>query len=94
MAFFFNLTPMVIFAQTRILVTHNVSFLPEMDNIIVMKDGRITETGSFDELLSDDGAFAEFLRIYVNNEDNFDKCLSILSCQEMILTQTKIKMHA
>lgn len=29
--------------QTRLLVTHGVHFLPQMDQIIVLKEGRITE---------------------------------------------------
>lgn len=37
--------------KTRVLVTHGVSFLPQVDNIVVMKDGRISEVGTFKELL-------------------------------------------
>ena len=29
--------------QTRVLVTHNVSFLPQIDKIIVLKEGTISE---------------------------------------------------
>lgn len=29
--------------QTRVLVTHGVSFLPQVDKIIVLVDGKITE---------------------------------------------------
>jgi hypothetical protein len=32
-----------------------------VDNIIVMKDGRITEIGTYHELLAQKGAFAEVL---------------------------------
>ncbi|XP_063790448.1 multidrug resistance-associated protein 1 isoform X2 [Pseudophryne corroboree] len=56
--------------KTRILVTHGVSYLPQMDSIIVMVDGKITEVGSYQELLKQDGAFAEFLRTYANAEQN------------------------
>ena len=35
-----------------------------------MKDGRINEVGTYDELVSQDGAFAEFLRNYASNEAN------------------------
>lgn len=37
--------------KTRVLVTHGVTYLPEMDNIIVLKDGEITEQGTYRELL-------------------------------------------
>lgn len=50
--------------KTRILVTHGISFLPQVDNIMVMVDGRVSEMGSYQELLKQNGAFAEFLRNY------------------------------
>ncbi|XP_026871524.2 multidrug resistance-associated protein 1 isoform X1 [Electrophorus electricus] len=54
--------------QTRVLVTHALSFLPQVDLILVMVDGEITETGSYAELLGRQGAFADFLRTYANAE--------------------------
>ena len=44
---------------TRIVVTHTLeeSLLKRYDGIIVMKDGRIEEKGSFDELMSKKGYF-------------------------------------
>ena len=33
-----------------------------------MKDGEITETGTFNELLQKNGAFADFLRTYLSQE--------------------------
>uniref|UniRef100_A0AAZ3NR57 Uncharacterized protein n=1 Tax=Oncorhynchus tshawytscha TaxID=74940 RepID=A0AAZ3NR57_ONCTS len=50
--------------KTRILVTHGISFLPQVDNIVVMVEGRVSEMGSYQELLKQNGAFAEFLRNY------------------------------
>ncbi|KAL0984010.1 hypothetical protein UPYG_G00135860 [Umbra pygmaea] len=50
--------------KTRILVTHGINFLPQVDNIVVMVDGRVSEMGSYQELLKQNGAFAEFLRNY------------------------------
>ncbi|KAJ8246363.1 hypothetical protein GJAV_G00266900 [Gymnothorax javanicus] len=50
--------------KTRILVTHGISFLPQVDNILVMVDGRVSEMGSYNDLLQQNGAFAEFLRNY------------------------------
>ena len=56
--------------QVRLLVTHGLGFLPQCDKIIVMVDGKITEVGSYAELVDQDGAFAEFLRNYASNEVN------------------------
>ncbi|XP_062330079.1 ATP-binding cassette sub-family C member 3 isoform X3 [Osmerus eperlanus] len=50
--------------KTRILVTHGISFLPQVDNIMVLVDGRVSEMGSYQALLKENGAFAEFLRNY------------------------------
>ncbi|XP_059180053.1 ATP-binding cassette sub-family C member 3 isoform X2 [Centropristis striata] len=50
--------------KTRILVTHGISFLPQVDNIVVMVEGRVSEMGSYQDLLKQNGTFAEFLRNY------------------------------
>ena len=62
--------------KTRVLITHKVTLLPFVDQIIVMKDCQITEQGSYAELLERKGAFAEILTQYVaeaeQNEDEVD----------------------
>ena len=50
--------------QVRLLVTHGIGFLPQCDVIVVMVDGQITEVGSYNELIDNDGAFAQFLQTY------------------------------
>lgn len=47
--------------KTRVLVTHGITYLPEVDWIVVVRDGEISETGNYKELLDKKGAFAEFL---------------------------------
>ncbi|XP_040491207.1 multidrug resistance-associated protein 1 isoform X3 [Ursus maritimus] len=54
--------------KTRLLVTHSISYLPQVDVILVMTGGKISEMGSYQELLARDGAFAEFLRTYASGE--------------------------
>ncbi|KAI1280800.1 Multidrug resistance-associated protein 1 [Halotydeus destructor] len=49
-------------SKTRILATNNISLLPNVDNIVVLKDGGISEAGSYQELMDKDGDFAEFVR--------------------------------
>ena len=57
--------------KTRILVTHAISYLPFVDNIIVMKNGSISEIGSYEELLNNKGEFADFLIEQLQNmEEN------------------------
>ncbi|XP_072523441.1 ATP-binding cassette sub-family C member 3 isoform X2 [Salminus brasiliensis] len=50
--------------KTRLLVTHGISFLPQVDNIVVLVEGMVSEMGSYQDLLKQNGAFAEFLRNY------------------------------
>uniref|UniRef100_T1K6F1 ABC-type glutathione-S-conjugate transporter n=2 Tax=Tetranychus urticae TaxID=32264 RepID=T1K6F1_TETUR len=54
--------------KTRILVTHRVTFLPQVDEIIVLKDGQITEQGTYHELLAKNGEFAQFLLQFVSEQ--------------------------
>jgi ATP-binding cassette subfamily C (CFTR/MRP) protein 1 len=55
--------------KTRILVTHRISLLPKVDEIVVLKDGSISEWGTYRELLDRKGDFAEFLIQYLENTD-------------------------
>ncbi|XP_048103810.1 multidrug resistance-associated protein 1 [Alosa alosa] len=54
--------------KTRVLVTHGMGFLPQADLILVLVDGEITESGSYQELLSRKGAFADFIRNFATTE--------------------------
>uniref|UniRef100_A0A8C8M6V6 ABC-type glutathione-S-conjugate transporter n=1 Tax=Oncorhynchus tshawytscha TaxID=74940 RepID=A0A8C8M6V6_ONCTS len=54
--------------KTRILVTHGVSFLPYVDEIIVLKEGCVSEVGSYQSLKDSKGAFSEFLDTYAKDE--------------------------
>ncbi|XP_067242985.1 canalicular multispecific organic anion transporter 1 isoform X2 [Chanodichthys erythropterus] len=56
--------------KTRILVTHGISFLPYVDEIVVLVNGVVSEVGSYDALRANKGAFYEFLEIYGKEENN------------------------
>ena len=43
--------------KTVILVTHAIQHLPRCDRIVLMDDGRIDETGTYEELMSLRGSF-------------------------------------
>ena len=48
--------------KTRILVTHALHFLSQVDYIYVMSDGRIAEHGTYAELMATEhGEFARFM---------------------------------
>uniref|UniRef100_A0A3Q3KQC8 ATP-binding cassette, sub-family C (CFTR/MRP), member 3 n=1 Tax=Monopterus albus TaxID=43700 RepID=A0A3Q3KQC8_MONAL len=74
--------------KTRILVTHGISFLPQVDNIMVMVDGQVSEMGSYQELLKQNGAFAEFLRNY-----SLEDIISILSADGENPRSRSVRRH-
>jgi ABC-type bacteriocin/lantibiotic exporter with double-glycine peptidase domain len=49
-------------AITRIVIAHRLSTVRRADRIIMLTDGRIAETGTFDELVARGGAFAQLAR--------------------------------
>ncbi|NWJ05847.1 MRP6 protein, partial [Crypturellus undulatus] len=61
--------------KTRVLVTHTINILPQVDKIIVLVDGSISEVGSYQELLQRNGAFAEFLHSHITTEEKADSGL-------------------
>ncbi|KAF9100550.1 hypothetical protein BGX29_006497 [Mortierella sp. GBA35] len=50
--------------KTRILVTHGIHHLNEVDQIVVMKDGSISETGEYRELMMAKEAFYQLMTEY------------------------------
>ncbi|XP_019116392.2 ATP-binding cassette sub-family C member 2 [Larimichthys crocea] len=56
--------------KTRVLVTHGVSFLPYVDEIVVLVDGVISEVGSYNSLRANKRAFSEFLDTYAKEKSN------------------------
>nr|XP_046475196.1 multidrug resistance-associated protein 1 isoform X10 [Neodiprion pinetum] len=58
--------------KTRVLVTHGITYLPEVDDIIVIKNGEVTERGTYKQLLEKKGAFAEFLVQHLQEVGNLE----------------------
>ncbi|XP_032738350.1 canalicular multispecific organic anion transporter 1 [Lontra canadensis] len=50
--------------KTRLLVTHSVHFLPQVDEIVVLGHGTILEKGSYSSLLAKKGSFAKILKTF------------------------------
>lgn len=74
--------------RTRLLVTNKLSVLPEVDHIIVLKDGQITESGSYEELLSGKGVFSQLLTNYLI-ENNQNTNLSETARADVITKELK-----
>nr|XP_056722539.1 ATP-binding cassette sub-family C member 6-like [Euleptes europaea] len=62
--------------KTRLLVTNAVHLLPRVDNVIVIAKGQISETGTYQELVQREGAFAQFLRLHGTQEKE-DQALQV-----------------
>nr|XP_008197323.1 PREDICTED: multidrug resistance-associated protein 1 isoform X3 [Tribolium castaneum] len=67
--------------KTRVLVTHGITYLPQTDKIIVLKDGEVSEGGTYQELLDKKGAFSEFLLQHINEVEEDEEELDVLKSQ-------------
>ena len=48
--------------RTKILVTHALHFLPQVDYIYTIAEGQIMEHGTYPELMANDGVFSKFVK--------------------------------
>jgi ABC-type sulfate/molybdate transport systems ATPase subunit len=55
--------------KTRLLITHGIHHLSEVDQIVVMKDGGISEIGRYQDLVDAKRAFYQLIQDYSNNKD-------------------------
>ncbi|KAK2494136.1 hypothetical protein MC885_020262 [Smutsia gigantea] len=87
----------VLAGKTRVLVTHGISFLPQMDFIIVLADGQVSEAGSYSALLQRNGSFANFLRNYALAEvkEQVEDSRTVLqdADDEMLLIEDTLSDH-
>lgn len=61
--------------KTRLLVTHGISYLPQVDRVVVLRDGRVEEQGTYQELLARKGALADLLLHFLREESHDDALL-------------------
>ncbi|XP_063421679.1 multidrug resistance-associated protein 1-like [Mytilus trossulus] len=76
--------------KTRILVTHGIQWLPMVDRVIVLVDGQISEMGTYEELLSHEGAFAQFLNAYFTEVKEEDEEVDLDNDPEVIEEKCRI----
>ncbi|CAC5389793.1 ABCC1 [Mytilus coruscus] len=76
--------------KTRILVTHGIQWLPMVDRVVVLVDGQISEMGTYEELLSHEGAFAQFLNAYFTEVKEEDEEVDLDNDPEVIEEKCRI----
>ena len=47
-------------------MTHKIAVLPHVDQIVVLKEGKISESGTYSQLIRNGGSFAEFLAEFMS----------------------------
>ena len=76
--------------KTRVLVTHSVHFLPHVEEILVMRGGKISERGSYKQLLERKGAFSEFLIEHLS-EDQCEEKQEVMEHLEEVYGKTTLR---
>ncbi|KAM6182924.1 ATP-binding cassette sub-family C member 2 [Erethizon dorsatum] len=56
--------------KTRLLVTHSIHFLPQVDEIVVLGNGTVLEKGSYSALLAKKGVFAKNLKTFMRHSSS------------------------
>jgi ATP-binding cassette, subfamily B, bacterial len=63
--------------RTTFIIAHRLSTVRRCDQIVVLRDGRIAETGTMPELLRRDGVFAQYYRTQFLPEQHHDTELRV-----------------
>uniref|UniRef100_A0A4W3ID60 ABC-type glutathione-S-conjugate transporter n=1 Tax=Callorhinchus milii TaxID=7868 RepID=A0A4W3ID60_CALMI len=82
--------------RTRVLVTHGLTFLPHVDQIVVLEAGAVSEVGTFAALRVSHGAFANFLVTYSGQSSSEEEwgCFSGASLPSMLFSRLFSKNKA
>ncbi len=51
--------------KTRLFVTNSLNFLPQVDEIMMIDNGFIIETGTYEQLKEQNGKFTEFMKAFL-----------------------------
>lgn len=54
--------------KTRVLVTHQLQFVSKTDQIVLLKEGKIAEKGSYQELMEDASEFSKLIKTHIHEK--------------------------
>ncbi|KAJ3108135.1 Multidrug resistance-associated protein 1 [Phlyctochytrium planicorne] len=78
--------------KTVIMATHQLHLLPKFDLIIVMEDGKVSESGTFKDLLApEDGVLSNMMRDYAYDDHEESKPVSKIEEKELEAIAKTIK---
>ncbi|XP_030761803.1 multidrug resistance-associated protein 1 isoform X2 [Sitophilus oryzae] len=78
--------------KTRVLVTHGITYLPQTDSILVITNGEISESGTYQELLAKKGAFADFLMQHIQEHSDNEEDVSLNTESTVELDEIKSQL--
>jgi ABC-type multidrug transport system fused ATPase/permease subunit len=55
--------------KTTIVIAHRLSTIQRSDVIFVIEDGSITQSGSHEDLLKNEGLYSELYKLQINSAD-------------------------
>jgi ATP-binding cassette subfamily B protein len=67
--------------RTTFIIAHRIQTVMNADLILVLEDGRITQSGTHDELLAQDGPYRRIYNLQAQIEDELEAELSVVSDQ-------------
>ncbi|KAJ3270425.1 hypothetical protein HDV01_007835 [Terramyces sp. JEL0728] len=70
--------------KTVLMVTHQLHYLPQFDKVIVMEEGSVKEYGSYQELMSKNGALVKLMENYQVSEDDQSTQQEIVESKEFV----------
>nr|QEY08334.1 ATP-binding cassette sub-family C member 8 [Crocus sativus] len=80
--------------KTVILVTHQVEFLAETDKILVMENGKVTQSGTYDELLTSGTTFQQLVNAHESSISVVDSVEEDIKADEEVRRVQPMRQHS
>ena len=82
-AVFQNVFQQTLCGKTRVLVTHALHYLPQVDYIYVVADGRLAEQGTYPDLMSQDGEFSKFIAEFGSSKEEDENAVDLSAKEDV-----------